>query len=149
MDENEYRSLYKDYNKQKCVFEKVLLTRAHACKNLIKHNLAEREAAGCLDAAACEQCALLLDSLREKATFALREANLSNLAHGKEIKVQSGGLTGLKKLYAPEDENPSVSDISELVQALVIKFGSLDKIPFSEVMPSIVHFQLRKRRHKK
>lgn len=150
MDENEYRSTYHKLNQSRCRFEKTLLSRRSTCSRSKRFNLADREGVSCLSPAACERCGLLLDSLRENARFALHLTEIDGaLPFNKEIKVQTGGMLGLQKLIHPDFGEPDkVEDIYSLVNQAEQQYDSLEKIPFSEIMPSIVSFEGRKRRRR-
>ncbi len=150
MDENEYRSTYHKLNQSRCRFEKTLLSRRSACSRGKGFNLADREGVSCLSPAARERCGLLLDQLRENARFALRLTEIDGaLPFNKEIKVQTGGMLGLQQLIHPElGVRDKVEDIFTLLNEAEQQFGSLDQLPFNEIMPSIVSFEGRKRRRK-
>jgi hypothetical protein len=58
-------------------------------------------------------------------------------------------MLGLQQLIYPESEaREKVEDIFILLNEAEQQFGSLDQLPFSEIMPSIVSFEGRKRRRK-
>lgn len=144
MDEKEFQRTHRSVNETPCVFAKALLRRCAGCSRSRKLLIAERETMACNSPAAHLQCETLLGLLREKALFALqiREAD-GPLPHGKEIKVQCGGLQGLRALLDAEAE--PVEDVHELVVALLARYGSLEPLPYSEVVRAVVHFQSRKR----
>ena len=148
MDENEYRSTYHKLNQDRCQFEKTLLSRRSTCSRGKGFNLADREGVSCQSPAARERCALLLETLRENARFALHLTEIDGaLPFNKEIKVQTGGLLGLQKLVSPELESADkVEDVYQLISLAEQKYGSIATIPYSAIMPSIVSFEGRKRR---
>ncbi len=99
VDETEYRSTYNDINATRCVFEKALMTRQCLCSRARNFRLAEREGFACNHQAAQQRCATLLGLLRRNARFALGITSAEGpLPHNKEIRVQVGGLRGLKAL---------------------------------------------------
>jgi len=147
MDENEYRDIYKAYNTVPCPFEKALLTRCCSCENLHKINIAEREAASCTDPGAQINCVTLLDLLHENARFALHLTHMAgNLPHGKEIKVQCGGIRGIQ-MALPESEpaREGLANIHRVVSAAMAEFGHLGKLPFSSIVQSITSHKGRRR----
>jgi hypothetical protein len=151
MDETEFREVYNSVNDQRCVFEKAVLTRMFACEKLIKVNIAEREAAGCTDRATQQQCGNLLELLRGNAAFALKLTHVSGpLPHAKELKVQCGGLTGLREIVAPAEAGQAgVQNIHGLIQAAKAQFGNLADLPYREIIKSVSMFEgRRKRRHR-
>ncbi|MBT8420466.1 MAG: hypothetical protein KJO08_06350, partial [Gammaproteobacteria bacterium] len=96
MDENEYRNTYQAVNPFPCSFRKAMLARQCGCRHQVQLHIAEREAVGCRIPSAHEDCRKLLDLLRRNARFTLKLMEPSDvpLPHGKEIKVQVGGLRG-------------------------------------------------------
>jgi len=151
MDENEFRNVYETVNDLRCVFEKAVLTRMFACRNLVRMNIAEREAAGCADPAAQRQCDELLDRTRRNASFALRVTHVSGpLPHAKELKVQCGGLLGLQTCLEERPPDPSgVDDIHGLVERARRRFGGLERLPYQELIRSVSDFQGRRRRSRR
>ena len=171
MDEDQYRSAYREMNPTRCYFEKLLLLRYGQCEQAEKLLLAEREAFACKDAVAQQQCRRLLDNLRANARFALQITQANGpLPHAKEIKVQVGGIYGLQQLLADENladttilsdedarfgeqaqERAPIENVHGTINKTVTKYQSLDKIPYNEVVKSIINFKLpeRKRRSKR
>ena len=171
MDEDQYRSTYKEMNPTRCYFEKLLLLRYGNCSEAKKLFLAEREAYACNSATAQAQCLKILERLRSNARFALQVTQIEGqLPHAKEIKVQVGGLFGLQQLLA--NENPTqtqvlhdddakfgeqaqkhapIENIKATINDAIAQFNDLDSIPYNEVVKSIINFKLpdRKRRKKR
>jgi len=149
MNENEYRALYNSLNQQRCPYEKALLTRKHNCNNLIRYNIAEREAVGCNNTTDWQRCQFLLNLLRSKAQFAIQSSSQTKaLGHAKEIRIQSGGLIGLKNTLS--DTNPDeIINITLLLDDIITEYNDFQNIPFTEVMKSVASFQGRKRRQDK
>jgi len=151
MNEDEYRDTYHSVNTLRCCYEKAILTRRFGCQHLQKINLADREAAGCQSEQAQVLCQGFLRLTRSNAAFALKAANTNKqLPHAKEIKAQCGGILGLNQLLdqqkIPAD---TVENIYTCIEAAIQKFGSLELIPFSDIIHTISHFQGRKKRNRK
>lgn len=145
MDENEFKTTYRDYNERPCVFAKALLSRCAGCSRAHKLNIAEREAVACKSEQALRQCRELLPMLRAKALFALRLTHVDGpLPHGKEMKVQCGGLFGLRAAQAPTLEGP-VTDVYSLISAAVADYGDLQSLPYGEIVKAVVNYEPRKR----
>lgn len=131
-------------NPKPCVFGKVILARLGACSLVIKHYAAEREMVSCRSDPHHEQCAQLLDSMRQNSAFALKLTHITPpLPHGPEMRVQCGGLQGLQREV---DGGEQISDIALLVKASMNMFGSLDALPYSRLVQSIVACEPRKKR---
>jgi len=95
---------------------------------------------------AWQRCGAWLELLRPRAQFALQLTQVSGpLPHGKEMRVQCGGLKGLQALDAPEVADPQVSDVAGLLAAAAERFGTLEAVPFQDVVKFIAQFQLRRR----
>lgn len=147
MEENEYRKRYQEENARPCVFEKALLTRCAGCTEAQYLNLAEREGVACRSPADRTRCRAWLEVLRPQALFALKLTHLSGpLPHGREMKVQCGGLRGLRAVVtAHPGETDPVEDISALTRAAWARFGKPERIPLPEVLRHVSLFQGRRR----
>ncbi len=148
MEENEYKSTYKTLTTIRCVFEKALTNHRASC-HLSKHFcLADREGYACQNEQTASRCRDILEKIREKSAFVLKLHDVdAPLPHNMEIRVQVGGLTGLVKTVVEGDE-PEKSDIDNAMTAAIEHFGSVDKLPYSEIMQSVVKFQGRRKRQR-
>ncbi len=171
MDEDQYRSAYREMNPTRCYFEKLLLLRYGQCEQSEKLFLAEREAFSCKNAVAQQRCYRLLENLRSSSRFALQITQAdSPLPHAKEIKVQVGGLFGLQQLLADKNltetnilndddakfgeqarQQAPIENIFATINETIAQFQTLADIPYNEVVKSIINFKLpeRKRRSKR
>ena len=148
MDETEYRQTYRAVNEQRCIFEKAINARRCTCSLSQRFNLADREGVACSSAAGANRCKHLLELLRKNAKFALQMTNVPGpLPHAKEVKVQIGGLLGLQKLLDPSllDE-ALVHDINGLAETALQQYQTLENLPYSEIVKSVVTFEGRPRR---
>jgi len=148
IDEDQYRSTYRQVNELPCPFERAILANRCRCSLSERILLAEREAAACRSAAARADCMALLEALREKSRFALKLTHVPGpLPFGKEIKVQVGGMLGLQAIIEPDlgDALP-VRDVRAMVREAVDRFGSLDALPYERLVSSVAGYQHRKRR---
>lgn len=147
MDENAYKETYQALNRNECPFEKALIICRHACRNARRIGIGERVAVGCVEPAAQATCKELLALLHRNAAFALHVTDTDVLPHAKELKVQCGGLRGLFQAVEPDAEAGAlIEDIADLVAQAIADFDSLDKLPYSEIMRAVAHFEARKRR---
>lgn len=145
MDEDNYRSTYSQYNELPCLFEKAVLQQCCKC-HLARHfNLAERIGVACSEASAQQQCREFLSIMREKSIFALQLTPSADgkLPHAKKIKIQCGGINGLHLL---ESEGTPDKDVNLLMTRAVSQYGSVAKLPFEQIIRSVVAFEGRKRR---
>jgi hypothetical protein len=101
----------------------------------------------CRSDIARNNCATLLAFMRERARFALKVTDTSaGLPFGKEMKVMLGGLIGLQQQMATgEVAADRVQNIHALVQQAQAAYGSLDALPYQEIVKSIAAFQGKRR----
>ena len=102
MDEIAFRNARGEINRRPCIFERALLARHAVCELAANHQIAERESIACSQPAAHADCAQMAELLREKSSFALRlTATQRILPHAMVMKIQCGGLDGLRTLLDP------------------------------------------------
>jgi hypothetical protein len=143
VDETAYKTARSELNRLPCVFEKALLSRCVACGLSVRHLLAERETVACTDPQAHTACGQLVGLLREKSAFALKLTEATRiLPHAMVMKIQCGGLAGLRDVLDPEAPAP---DVHRLVRKAQAEYGALDALPFSRIVQGVAHWQGRKR----
>jgi hypothetical protein len=143
MDEAAYRSARGDINRLPCVFEKALLSRCAVCQLAASHALAERETIACTAPLARADCGQLAGLLREKSAFALKLTTTQRiLPHAMVMKIECGGLQGLRAVL---DADAPAPDVRELVVLARARYGELTALPFSAIVKGVAAFQLRKR----
>jgi len=153
MEEGEYKSTYNELASVCCVFEKSLTSNQARCRLSRHFCLADREGYACSDVGSSVKCRELLNKFREKSTFVLKVRKINGpLPHNLEMRVQVGGITGLAKLIEKQAGSSLkqlvVEDIHGLIQKTTEKIGPLDKLPYSEIIQSVVQFQGRRRRQR-
>jgi len=151
MEEDEYKSIYSEMASVRCFFEKALTNKQAKCQ-LSKHFcLADREGYSCMDAESSIICSEFLEKLRKSSMFVFKVRDIDGpLPHNMEIRAQAGGIKGLLRLLDSQSENQSApagsDDISGILSRAFKKYGSLDKLPYSEIVQSVKQFQGRRRR---
>ncbi len=152
MDQDAFRQTYREVNEVFCAFEKSVLTNECRCRHTERFCIAEREGVHCKSEQSQQRCLHWLELLREQARFALRtEEERRLLPHGKAIRLQVGGMRGVHKVIAGDDEpvpNP-IDDVDQILTAAEQHFGTLEEVPFSAIMREVAAFQVRKRRRRK
>jgi hypothetical protein len=143
VDHDAFRDARRAINPHPCPFEKALLAGCCACSLAVRLNISERETVACSAESARDVCAALRNLLRQNSLFALKIPPGEPIPHAREMKVMCGGLRGLQQATLAADE---VGDVRTLVLAAVAKFGSLDALPFSQLMPAVSAFEVRRRR---
>ena len=130
----------------RCPFEKAILSVQCDCELATRFSIAEQMGVECRSDIARNNCATLLVYLRERARFALKVTDTSAaLPFGKEMKVMLGGLIGLQRQMAPQEGAARVQNIHALVQQAQAAYGSLDALPYQEIVKSIAAFQGKRR----
>jgi len=143
VDEAAFRQARGEINRVPCVFERALLARHADCELAVRHQIAERETVACTQAAAHAACAELSTLLREKSAFALGLTGTPGiLPHAMVMKIQSGGLDGLKALL---DVATPVPDVRRLVGQAQERYGDLAALPFSEIVQGMAAWKPRRR----
>jgi len=133
-------------DKARCPFEKAILGTQCACEMASRFSVAEQMGVECRSDIARNNCATLLALMRERARFALKVTDTSaGLPFGKEMKVMLGGLIGLQRQMASQEGVGRVQNIHALVQQAQAAYGSLDALPYQEIVKSIAAFQGKRR----
>ncbi|MBT8448911.1 MAG: hypothetical protein KJO69_04430, partial [Gammaproteobacteria bacterium] len=159
------KDVYQKIIAKTCVFEKSILQRFANCQSANKHLLAEREAINCDSHNCHNQCLSLHKELRSQARFSLNQTSPAEpLPHNKELRLQVGGLVGLKLLLSGADaatikshldaqkryesEQRAILDIAELIASAIEKYGAVEKLPYQELVRAINLSQMRKPRRR-
>ncbi len=142
-NEDAYHAARKSVNPTPCAFEKGVLACCVACSKAEKHLLAERETMNCSEPAAQARCLELKTLLRGHSAFALKLARPGQpLPHAKELKIQCGGLKGLQAALTGSD---AVGDVFALIESALASHGTLEELPYSDIVQGVVHFEARRR----
>jgi hypothetical protein len=140
-----------------CPYEKVILGRRCSCEHAERFAVGERIGVACTSPTAHHNCRTLIALLRDRARFALKSPNPAvPWPFGMEMRVMLGGLLGLKRLLTdgnhqaeqPSSEQEGMEEI-ENIHALVRRaqevYGTLDSLPFQELVRSIARRSFRSR----
>ncbi len=141
-DEEAYREARESAIALSCPFERALLSRCVNCYKARRLLLAEREAISCTEQAACELCQAFHAGLHDNARFALHMAPDQPWPFGKEIRVQCGGVLGLREILASTGE----TDVAGLLAAALARHGGAERLPYSEIMRTVAHYEPRRKR---
>lgn len=130
----------------RCPFEKTILSAQCACEMATRYSIAEQMGVDCRGDIARNNCLTLLGLMRERARFALKLTETAgHLPFGKEMKVMMGGLIGLQQQITPGQNIEHVSDIHTLIQQAQAAYGSLQDLPYQEIVKSIAAFHGKRR----
>jgi len=143
MDEDNFRSTYKQLNPDRCCFEKSITAKRCSCQYAIKFLLASREGVKCNNLKSKKKCVLFLTTLREHARFSLKLTKIDGpLPHKKEIKIQVGGLLGLQSSIKYIDDK-NIPNIVELLKNATSEYQTIEKYPYDYIIQSVVNFEIR------
>lgn len=143
VDEAAFRRAKGEINRMPCAFERALLARHAVCELAASDQIAERESIACTQSVAHEACASMAELLREKSAFALGLTGTRRiLPHATMMKIQCGGLDGLKALL---DSAALAPNVRRLVRLAGARYGELGALPFSEVVQGVAAWKLRRR----
>ncbi len=155
MDEQEYKSVYKELNPNRCIFEKAVTNQRCDCEMKRRFVIANRECIACESEAALRNCTSTLDSIRNNARFTLKVVTVNGpMPHNKELQVQAGGMLALQNFVSEsagiaESNDKVVHNVYQVINLALKKFGSLDQLPYNEIVKSIVKYESRPKRRKK
>lgn len=155
MDEDQYRAAYKQLNPNRCIFEKAITNRRCDCELKRKFVLATREGVACQSESAMQRCTQVLDSIRNNARFSLKVITIDGpMPHNKELQVQAGGILALQSLLSAnidksEDILTTVTNINQTMTLALSQYGSVEKLPYGEIVKGIVKYVARPKRKKK
>ncbi len=141
VDETAYRQARIAATPLACAFAKAILSGCAACATSARHALAERETVGCGSPVAHANCTTLEAMLRERAAFALKLAAGAPLPHAAAMKLQCGGLAGLRESAGGEE-----GDVRRLVAGEIARRGSLAELPWPSIVASVAHWRGRRQR---
>lgn len=147
MDNEIFRRTYHSINERFCPYEKSILTNNCDCSLARRFCIAEREGVHCSSNAAQTQCLQVLELMRRQARFALKATDeRAALPHAKAMRVQVGGLRGLRAAMAPNEPVPAhIEDIHAIVEAARERFGKIANLPFQPIIQQIAAYTARRR----
>lgn len=133
-----------------CPFSAPLIKNDFSCTNakeIIRRGGAE---IACKNQAAHTNCSALHNTIRTAALQAMDlEDDLLTLPHNALVKIQYGGLLGLKIVTEAEvQKNDSVDDVVSLVSTAMEKFSNAENIPLSSITKTIIEYKVQRRRKK-
>ncbi len=132
MDESAYRQVLTTSIARPCPFERSILTHCASCSKAEKYNVAEREVVGCDRVAGYKQCMELYGALRHSFSFALHKTHAEGpLTHAQEMRVQCGGLKGLRYIMEGDVE---VADVDGMVTQARQTYGEWDDFPHTDIV---------------
>lgn len=130
-----------------CVFERALIAGCAGCAEGRQHWIGEHLEMRCSTRRAAERCRRFLARLKQNAAFACGETRLAAvLTHGREMRIQCGGLQGITAWLAGQ---PSAAiNVVEVLRRVADRDPEFEAVPFDRIMPYIAAFNPRPRRRR-
>ena len=145
VDESAFKTVLNDINDIVCPYEKSILHNHCQCRMGVRFYLADRQGIGCKNTQAQKPCNDYINYLKMNAKFALKMHSASELLpHNKSIKIQVGGLKGLKLLIHPDEDTDEIEDVHQLITDAMEKYKNVEDIPLQEIIRCIAEFNGRK-----
>ena len=96
------------------------------------------------------RCTKFLDILRDSSRFALKITLVDGpLPHNKELRVQAGGTLALQKLlHKDKHAEDTVENINQLLEQALLEYGSLENIPYQELIKGVLTYKVRRKKRK-
>ena len=131
---------------QICPFGSTLVTETCHCvhaEQVVRRGGAEIV---CQTEAAYVRCTELFQHLKNVALPEFEvEDDLTTMPHSVLQKIQFGGLLGLQQLITGQVTD-TIVDIADLLDALESKYGTLEELPYNDLVSSITEYKLKRRR---
>lgn len=132
-----------------CPFSAPVVKKDFACKyaqEIIRRGGSE---VACQQSSSHNVCSALHGRIKTSALQAMAlEDDLLTLPHNVLVKIQYGGLLGLKNLVEESQQDDVVEDIASLVSNVMSRFVTLENIPLDSVDQTIIDYKTQRRRKK-
>ena len=132
---------------RKCPFAAPITTARAACRHateVVRRGGSEYD---CADAAAHDRCTALFIGLKRTGLDAFQvEDDLTQMPHSVLVKIQTGGLTGLRWLLEPAaDPDAPIADVSALVADAAEAYGGVEQVPVAALAEDMRACKLERR----
>jgi hypothetical protein len=93
------------------------------------------------------RCEALFQHMKAAALPAFGvEDDLLSMPHSVQVKIQFGGLLGLRRLLGVADgAAPDVADVDALVRQGTQRYGGVEQIPCGELVGDMTGYKLKRR----
>jgi hypothetical protein len=101
----------------------------------------------CSDADAHRRCTTLFAGLKQAGLAAFEVADdLTQMPHSVLVKIQVGGLTGLRRVLDPAaDADAPIADVAALVTQAEGTYGGLQQLPLAQFTDDMLGCKLERR----
>ena len=125
-----------EINRLPCIFSAALTVRSAVCALAERQEQEGKDVLRCTQPRARAVCARLSGLLQEKAAFALARSTAN--AETNTLRLQCGGLEGLRQVLDPEAPAP---DVQHLLGLAIERYAEIEKLPFQLVVRDIAHWR--------
>ena len=131
----------------KCAFSNTLVTSQFGCEKAEQVTRRGGPDVVCTSDEAHQQCETLFQRMKLVALPAFGvEDDLLSMPHSVHVKIQFGGLLGLRRLQGDgADGSAVVKNIHGLVGQAIGKYGGLDTIPCQAFAEDMTSYKLKRR----
>ena len=132
----------------KCAFSNTLVSGHYGCEKAVQVTRRGGPDVVCASDEAHQRCEMLFQLMKQASLPAFGvEDDLLSMPHSVLVKIQYGGLLGLRRLLkGDEAESAKINNIHDLVSQAIGKHGGLDAIPFPALVEDVTSYQLKRRR---
>jgi hypothetical protein len=132
----------------KCAFSNTLVTGQFGCEKGAQVTRRGGPDVACTSDEAHQQCEMLFQKMKQAALPAFGvEDDLLSMPHSVLVKIQFGGLLGLRRLQGDSaGESAVIKNIHGLVGEAIGKHGGLDAIPCPAFVEDMTSYRLKRRR---
>ncbi|WP_462331051.1 hypothetical protein [Thiohalocapsa halophila] len=132
---------------RKCPFAAPITTARAACRHateVVRRGGSEYD---CADAAAHDRCTALFAGLKRAGLDAFQvEDDLTQMPHSVLVKIQTGGLTGLRRLLEPATEaDAPIADVAALAAQAADAYGGVEQVPVAALAEDMRACKLERR----
>jgi len=135
-------------SENRCAFSAPQIAEQYVCRlgqQVVRRGGTE---VACSDNGACSRCEAVLEWLKQVSlpVFGV-EDDLTSMPHSVLQKIQFGSLAGLQELLGSEPDERV--DIDALLARAEEQYGGIDSLPYTDLVETITHYQLKRRQHRR
>jgi hypothetical protein len=132
---------------RKCPFAAPITTGRAACSAAVEVVRRGGSEYDCDRADAHARCLSLFAGLKATGLAAFGvEDDLTQMPHSVLVKIQTGGLSGLRRLLdADADADAPIADVALLAERVVAAHGGVAQVPFDAVADDLLACRLERR----
>lgn len=132
---------------RKCPFAAPITTSRAACRHateVVRRGGSEYD---CDEAAAQDRCSTLFAGLKNTGLDAFEvDDDLTQMPHSVLVKIQTGGLIGLRRLLEPAAApDAPIADVSALAAQAADAYGGVEQVPVASLAEDMRACKLERR----